>query len=104
MTSIIELLHACIGFEWDSGNAEKNWLKHRVARGEIEQAFLNRPLMCEAGHQRNDLTPRFHALGHTDDSRLLFIVFTIRGGLIRVISARPMSRKEREVYLNAEES
>ncbi|MBI9084107.1 MAG: BrnT family toxin [Desulfobacterales bacterium] len=33
-----------------------------------------------------------------DSKRTLFIGFTIRGNLIRVISARDMSRKEREVY------
>jgi uncharacterized DUF497 family protein len=29
---------------------------------------------------------------------MLFVVFTIRGALVRVISARDMSRKERKVY------
>jgi uncharacterized DUF497 family protein len=38
---------------------------------------------------------RFFALGHTDSGRLLFVVFTIRNNLIRVISARNMNRKER---------
>lgn len=45
-------------------------------------------------HQEN----RYYALGHKDTDRLLFIVFTIRIKKIRVISARNMSRKEREVY------
>jgi uncharacterized protein len=34
----------------------------------------------------------------TDNARLLFVVFTLRGTLIRVVSARDMSRKERKVY------
>jgi len=42
---------------------------------------------------------RYYALGQTDDERQLFIVCTIRDNLIRVISARDMSKKEREVYL-----
>ena len=33
----------------------------------------------------------------------MFIVFTIRGELIRVISARPMSRREWRVYEHAKE-
>jgi uncharacterized DUF497 family protein len=41
---------------------------------------------------------RFYLLGQTDAARLLFVVFTLRGTLIRVISARDMSRKERKVY------
>jgi uncharacterized DUF497 family protein len=45
---------------------------------------------------------RYYALGHTDTRTLLLVVFTLRGSLIRVISARPMSRREREVYADAQ--
>jgi uncharacterized DUF497 family protein len=41
---------------------------------------------------------RIYGLGHTDAGRLLFVAFTIRQRLIRVISARDMSRKERRIY------
>ena len=37
-------------------------------------------------------------LGKTDSGRKLFVVCTIRGDLIRVISARDMTKREREVY------
>jgi len=96
-------LSTCRGFQWDEGNAEKNWIKHHVSRGETEQVFFNRPLMVVAGEQRAELTPRYYALGHTDAGRLLFLVFTIRDDLIRVISARPMSQRERRVYEHAKE-
>lgn len=95
-------LSKCRGFQWDEGNAEKNWVKHQVSRGETEQVFFNRPLVV-AGEQRTESTSRYYALGHTDTQRLLFIVFTIRDELIRVISARPMSRQERRVYEHAKE-
>jgi uncharacterized DUF497 family protein len=91
------------GFQWDGGNTEKNWVKHHVSRGETEQVFFNRPLVVVAGEQRAESTPRYYVLGHTDASRLLFIVFTIREDLIRVISAGPMSRRECRVYEHAEE-
>jgi uncharacterized DUF497 family protein len=94
-------LARCRGFQWDEGNAEKNWVTHHVSRGETEQVFFNRPLVVVAGEQRAESTPRYYALGQTDASRLLFIVFTIRDDLIRVISARPMSRRERRVYEHA---
>lgn len=93
----------CRGFQWDEGNAEKNWVKHHVSRGETEQVFFNRPLVVVAGERRAESSLRYYALGHTDANRLLFIVFTIRAGLIRVISARPMSRRERRVYEHAKE-
>jgi len=96
-------LAKCRGFQWDEGNAEKHWIKHHVSRGETEQVFFNRPLVVVAGEQRTESTPRYYALGHTDAQRLLFIVCTIRDDLIRVISARPMSRRERRVYEHAKE-
>jgi len=89
------------GFQWDEGNSEKNWVGHEVTRAEAEQVFLNHPLLVgqslrEAGE------PRHFALGKTDDGRQLTVVFTMRNRLIRVISARPMSRAERETYAQAE--
>jgi uncharacterized protein len=95
-------LAQCRGFQWDEGNAEKNWVQHQVSQGEAEQVFFNRPLVVVAG-ERAEFTPRYYALGQTDARRLLFIVFTIREDLIRVISARPMSRRERRVYEHAKE-
>ena len=96
-------LSRCRGFQWDEGNAEKNWGKHHVSRGETEQVLFNRPLVVVAGEQRSESTPRYYILGHTDASRLLFIVCTIREDLIRVISAHPLSRRERRVYEHAKE-
>ncbi|MGO8818094.1 MAG: BrnT family toxin [Terriglobia bacterium] len=41
---------------------------------------------------------RHYALGRTDENRLLFVAFTVRRTLIRVISAREMTRRERRFY------
>ena len=41
---------------------------------------------------------RWFLLGRTDQNRLLFVVFTVRNSLIRVISDRDMSKKERKTY------
>ena len=100
---MLEILEDCRGFQWDQGNSEKNWLKHGVTRGEIEETFLNRPLILVLGDQRSEVTASYYGLGRTDSGRLLFVVFTIRGDLIRVISARPMSRQERRTYQDAED-
>jgi len=47
---------------------------------------------------------RHHALGRTDEGRLLHLTFTLRkvASLIRVISARDMHRKERTIYEQAD--
>ncbi|MBI4875310.1 MAG: BrnT family toxin [Acidobacteria bacterium] len=93
-----ELFRWCTGFEWDEHNSQKNWEKHKVAVRECEQVFFNVPLVVEADPRHSQREPRFYCLGRTDSGRLLFVVFTARGRLIRVISARDMNRKEREVY------
>jgi hypothetical protein len=87
------------GFEWDDGNARKNE-KHEVSTAESEQIFFNAPLLLLADAQHSEGEPRFHALGKTDQGRLLHIAFTLRqaGAKIRVISARDMHRKERVIY------
>jgi predicted DNA binding CopG/RHH family protein len=41
---------------------------------------------------------RYYALGRTSADRRLFVAFTMRGTLVRVISARDMSRTERRAY------
>jgi uncharacterized DUF497 family protein len=102
--AMLEFLERCRAFQWDDGNSDKNWRKHQVSQGEIEQSFLNRPLVIASADQRNDRSQRYYALGMADNERLLFVVFTIRSDLIRVVSARPMSRRERRVYLNAQDT
>ena len=94
----LDQLLKCRGFQWDAGNAEKNWIKHRVSRSESEQVFFNRPLAVADDESHSKLERRYYALGHTDAGRPLFIVFAIRGDLIRVISARHMHRRERRLY------
>jgi uncharacterized DUF497 family protein len=65
---------------------------------ECEQIFFNRPFVSGTDLKHSKKESRHYALGHTDDGRRLFVVFTIRNRLIRVISARNMNRKERKVY------
>jgi len=96
----INILNQCEGFDWDDGNINKNWLKHEVSPAECEQIFFNRPLVIQDDIKHSEAEKRFYALGRTDAKRNLFIAFTVRKKRIRVISARDMSRKEREVYSN----
>jgi hypothetical protein len=88
------------GFDWDAGNERKSADKHNVSRAETEQAFINRPLLLldDLGH--SDIELRYHAYGRSNSGRLLQVSFTMRANntLIRVISARPMSARERNRY------
>ena len=91
-----------VGFDWDDGNRAKN-AKHAVTPVEAEQAFLNAPLLVTPDEPHSTAEPRYRALGTTLTGRRLTIIFTLRAGgtLIRVISARDMHRKERNIYENA---
>ncbi len=88
-----------ISFEWDEGNLTKNWLKHQVAYQEAEEVFSNEPLLLLVDSKHSVGERRLHALGRTDLGKLFFISFTFRGENIRVISVRPMNKKERRLYL-----
>ena len=90
-----EFLPDVQGFQWDEGNASTNWTRHHVSQTEAEQVFLNRPLVVAAPFKNES---RQFAFGHTDARRLLTVVFTVRETLVRVISVRPMSRRERRGY------
>jgi len=87
-------------FQWDMGNGRKSEDKHGVAQSEAKQVFFNEPLVLAADERHSDSESRYHALGQTDDDRLLHVTFTLRDQerSIRVISAREMSRKERTRY------
>jgi hypothetical protein len=98
MGDLEDLLAGLEGFEWDDGNSDKNWRRHEVRQAETEQALLNTPLVVGAASKHRGGEPRFIALGQSDAGRLLAVVFTVRGTRIRVISARAMSKKERNIY------
>jgi hypothetical protein len=95
------ILKECEGFQWDEGNSDKNWIRHQVNRFESEELFFNQPLIVKYDAKHSDSETRFYSLGRTDFNRFLFISFTIREKLIRVISAREMTEKERKKYEEA---
>ena len=86
-----------VGFDWDAGNARKSFDKHGVSQAEAEQAFFNEPLLVVEDDRHSVAEIRLHALGMTNAGRRLHVTFTLRRDdtLIRVISARDMSDKER---------
>ncbi|MBI3909959.1 MAG: BrnT family toxin [Armatimonadetes bacterium] len=92
---LLEQLH---GFDWDDANRGKNWEKHGVTDQECEQVFFNQPLFVVPDEEHAEHEARYYVLGRTDRGRRLFVVFTPRGGKIRVISTRDMTKRERAWY------
>lgn len=88
------------GFDWNDGNLRKSEAKHGVSAQEAEQVFMNEPLLLMDDLRHSGSEQRYHAYGRTTAGRKLQVSFTMRGEgtVIRVISARPMSARERNRY------
>jgi uncharacterized DUF497 family protein len=89
-----------LGFDWDDGNSSKSLDKHGVSQQEAEQVFVDPRVLVFVDEKHSGEEQRFHAYGRTALGRLLQVSFTLRQDetLIRVISSRNMSRKERARY------
>jgi len=85
-------------FQWDSGNTDKNLVKHVVTNQEIEEVFLDNDKVIYKDVFHSVKEDRFIVLGKTRHGRRIYIVFTVRDSLIRVISARDLNRKEYKYY------
>ena len=87
------------GFEWDSGNQGKNLIKHGVTEKECEDVFSDGLIIILPDDKHSTSTEkRFMTLGVTQKRRKLAIMYTLRHGYIRVISARDQSKRERRLY------
>jgi uncharacterized DUF497 family protein len=84
------------GFDWDEDNLKK-LTKHGVSQEEAEDLFYSAPMIDEGAYEKKG-EKRYRCFGPTSSGRFLAAFFTIRRGLIRNISVRPMNRKERRVY------
>ena len=86
-------------FEWDRGNVHKSHDKHGVSPDEIESVFELK-LAVPIGRQVSPVVDeeRLCLVGPSIDGRMVSVVFTLRDGRVRPISARDASRKERKLY------
>ena len=89
-------------FDWNQGNIEKNWHKHKVHFKEAEEVFFNKPLIILEDIKHSQKENRLIVLGTTNNKRNLYIIFTVREQKIRVISARDQSKSERRLYVKKE--
>jgi uncharacterized protein len=89
-------------FSWDARKAASNRRKHGVSFEEATAAFGD-PLSLtvpDPDHAAGE--ERFLLLGQSDRQRLLVVAHAERGDEIRIISARPATRRERRSYEEGE--
>ena len=88
-----------IQFDWDQWNRQKNEEKHGVSALEAESCFYDGHLKIYEDIRHSTSGEKRQILyGKSMENRILMIGFTIRRLKIRIITARPASKKERNVY------
>lgn len=85
-------------FEWDPAKERANWRKHGVSFSEAIQVFGDRLASTVADPHHSHAEGRWLTFGTTFAGRGLVVSYTERGDSIRVISARPMTPRERNAY------
>jgi len=85
-------------FEWDLQKAARNLRKHRVSFPEAATVFRDRLSITIADPEHSWEGHRSITIGWSHRQRLLMVAHTARGERIRIMSARELTRSEREAY------
>jgi uncharacterized DUF497 family protein len=86
-------------FEWDKNKAASNLRKHKVSFDEASTVFDDPLAFIFHDEEHSVLEPREIIIGHSITQRLLLISFTERTDrVLRIISARLATKKERDDY------
>jgi len=84
-------------FEWDDAKAAQNYADHGVAFEMAERVFRD-PFAIERLDEREDYGEDRYVIIGMVDGRVLCVVYTLRNGAIRIISARGAEPHERRRY------
>lgn len=84
-------------FEWDEDKNALNRVKHNLDFDDAIDIFYA-PILLRRSDRNNE--ERFVAIGFLDD-RPIAIIFTRRGEVVRIISARRARKNEERAYRNA---
>ena len=88
-------------FEWDRAKASTNVRKHGLSFEEAATVFGDQRAITIADPEHSLIEERFVTIGTSERDRILVVVATERRDKVRLISARPASRKERKQYEEA---
>jgi len=85
-------------FEWDRRKAAANLRKHRVSFPEAGTIFGDELATTVSDPDHSNDEDRYITIGWSNRRRLLIVSHTDRGGKIRIISARELTKAERKAY------
>ena len=90
-----------MNYEWDPNKAKSNYKKHGIKFADAVGVFEDEnAITIEDDHQKED---RFITIGRDFLSRILVVVYTFRDIVIRIISARKATARERKMYEDQDE-
>jgi len=90
-----------MSYEWDPNKAKSNHKKHGVRFADAVGVFEDEnAITIEDDHEKED---RFITIGRDFLSRILVVVYTFRDIVIRIISARKATARERKMYEEQDE-
>ena len=87
-----------LNFEWDDRKARSNSRKHGVNFDEASTVFGDALALTIPDPAHSEMEDRLITMGRSHRGKLLVVVHTERGDNIRIITARPASRRERKAY------
>ena len=85
-------------FEWDENKAAVNLSKHGISFEKAKTVFDDRLYVDFYAPDRSNEEERYIIVGESQQGNLLIVSYTERVDFIRLISARKVTRVEREVY------
>ena len=85
-------------FEWDAAKAAASLLKHGVGFDEATTVFGDALSVSGRDLEHSAGEARFVTLGLSSHGRVLVVCHTDRGSVIRIITARTATRKEKRIY------
>ena len=85
-------------FEWDTAKGAENLARHGVSFEEAATVFRDTLSATGADPDHSVGEERFITFGVSTSGRLLVVAHTERGDTIRIISARPATPGERNIY------
>lgn len=85
-------------FEWNENKAASNLLKHGVTFEEAKNVFDDPLYVDFYDPDHSESEERYLIIGESNRGQLLIVSYTEKGNSIRLISAREVTRAEREAY------
>jgi uncharacterized DUF497 family protein len=97
MSSTVRYVFRGVSFEWNSDKADSNLSKHGIGFDRACEVFFDPFVRVIDATQ--ECETRDAAIGYTETESLLCVVHLARDEeIVRIISARPASRTERQIY------